>query len=522
MKRLTVAAIVLALAALVSVDFDLTSGWREPEEDPGVADTGADVQAPKLLTTQRTDDPTGATAQAPMPPRMKLLRVSVLDEEGEAVSGMELRLTVSGQVLVQRTGSSGVAEFRVAREGAGLEFGETPQWVHPMQRYVNPDELSLEVRLEHGHVVSGRVLDEDGNAVPGASVHVKEKHAVWLAGSGVYYLESNEDGQFQVRVPRPWKGASVTAWAPKARSRLVTTTHFLPLPPSASTQLVLKTPNSLAGRVYTTGPPPVGSVVFKECDTGTAYPFGGSLAVKAGVFSTDGVPRGRYRALFLSASPSSGDSESVTISVPGPDVILESPATKSFRFESTTPVGPQQSVRWIRHTGWGEPTGGHRARQDLWLSRCSLPYVRVIDAVLTGSHTWSIHGVVPGEGFFYFADATRGRCATASATEPGASTLLDKAQPGVVRSGKVTAWWWWDEGMTVQASGRRCYVSCAVDDNGEFTLPPLPRGATALLGWRRRADGDKWVESGDFDGQVGPGKPPAGRVEFTRSAIMLD
>jgi len=148
------------------------------------------------------------------------IAVTVIDETDQPVPDPELELvTTSGEVISKRKartgdlvsfGPIGQGDYLVRATAAGFVPGAMPV-------KVGSGEASVELQLQKGTVISGRVLDEYGRPAPGVSVLITPTGDTVVADA---------EGKFSANVPSPglyelhahhsdWGGGNVKVTAPK-------------------------------------------------------------------------------------------------------------------------------------------------------------------------------------------------------------------------------------------------------------------------------------------------------------------
>lgn len=149
------------------------------------------------------------------------IAVTVIDEGDQPVPEAEVELlTPTGEPIAKK---------KAARTGDLLTFGPIGQGDYSVRANapgfvsailpvkVGPGEASVEVQLQRGTIISGRVLDEYGRPAPGVSVLITPTGDSVLADA---------EGKFSANVPSPglyelhahhsdWGGGSVKVTAPK-------------------------------------------------------------------------------------------------------------------------------------------------------------------------------------------------------------------------------------------------------------------------------------------------------------------
>lgn len=148
-----------------------------------------------------------------------LVQVTAVDENEQPVPNPELTLlTLSGEVVMQkkvRTGEAaalgpvGQGDYNVRAVATGFSTSNTPV-------KVGDTDQSLQVTLQKGTLISGRVLDEYGRPAPGVSVLISPTGETVVA---------NQEGHFDAAVPSPglyelhahhsdWGGGQIKVTAP--------------------------------------------------------------------------------------------------------------------------------------------------------------------------------------------------------------------------------------------------------------------------------------------------------------------
>lgn len=170
------------------------------------------------------------------------IAVTVIDEADQPVPDPEVELlTPAGEVVSKRKartgelvafGPVGQGDYLLRATAAGFVGASSPV-------KVGPGEVSVELQLQKGTVISGKVLDEYGRPAPGVSVLVTPTGDSVLA---------DQEGKFSANVPSPglyelhahhsdWGGGNLKVTAPK-------TGVELQLEPRAGAQVTV----SAAGR----------------------------------------------------------------------------------------------------------------------------------------------------------------------------------------------------------------------------------------------------------------------------------
>ncbi|MBI3183009.1 MAG: carboxypeptidase regulatory-like domain-containing protein [Myxococcales bacterium] len=148
-----------------------------------------------------------------------VLHVSVVDEGGEPVPDPELALaTHEGEVVQKRKGRQGeVQSFGPLGEGDYLLRGSANGF-KPSELPVSlrAGSQSVELTLERGTVISGRVLDEYGRPAPGISILVTPTGDSVLAdGEGRFTAQVPSPGLYQLHAHHSdWGGGLLQVTAP--------------------------------------------------------------------------------------------------------------------------------------------------------------------------------------------------------------------------------------------------------------------------------------------------------------------
>ncbi len=131
---------------------------------------------PHAAATEPAPDPTlaGRAANTLTTGIRWPFRVTVKDAAGEPVAGVTLR-TRSEEALPQCAGTSrdGSAEFVALQDSVVVGVDAGSEWVRPRGVVVERREPAGVVTLDRGHVIRGRVCDENGDAVADASIIVR-------------------------------------------------------------------------------------------------------------------------------------------------------------------------------------------------------------------------------------------------------------------------------------------------------------------------------------------------------------
>lgn len=231
--------------------------------------------------TVATDPPaTDAASRGNDPPPRVSIRMQ-LDADGRAVAA----IVPAGQPLrVRLAHPEGSAD---PRELDGIAPGE---------------RTSLRLDVGVGVPAVGRVVDEDGDAVPGATVRVS------LPGEGfglddrlVREVLSGQDGTFEVRGLRQTTHAFLALMAGRLQSRRVQ------VPVDAGTEpieLVLEAGGTISGTAFTpAGEPAAGARVRASYDVGFLMSQGAISAFRGGTAETVVGPDGTFVLTGLGAGP---------------------------------------------------------------------------------------------------------------------------------------------------------------------------------------------------------------------------
>jgi hypothetical protein len=155
-----------------------------------------------------TRDATELAVPAPRSVRSSKLVFTVEDMSGRPLSGVRLSLRSGGAFHEAATGSRGEASFSGLHEGSYSYLVHAPDGrelasaVSILLRY--GEEKSLTLRLGSGGLsISGRVLNRDGEPVPGialsATPHMPRSSVGRLVASGERSGWTSEDGSYEIR-----------------------------------------------------------------------------------------------------------------------------------------------------------------------------------------------------------------------------------------------------------------------------------------------------------------------------------
>jgi protocatechuate 3,4-dioxygenase beta subunit len=159
---------------------------------------------------------------------------TVEDESGRPLSGIQLSLRSGGAFHVAETGSRGEASFSDLPEGLYSYLVRAPDGrelasaVPILLRY--GEEKSLTLRLGSGGLsISGRVLNRDGEPVPGIALSAvpymprssvgrlvaSGERSAWTGEDGTYEIRGLEAGDYEVRTTATnrYPSARIITWA---------------------------------------------------------------------------------------------------------------------------------------------------------------------------------------------------------------------------------------------------------------------------------------------------------------------
>ncbi|MCK4627305.1 MAG: carboxypeptidase regulatory-like domain-containing protein, partial [Phycisphaerae bacterium] len=140
------------------------------------------------------------------------IRGIVLDQQGKPVSGASVCVLPGGDRGVI-TGEDG--KFEVSARSHAWPDGQEPQIVlvarHLQQNLtaaveVEDESKPLEVRMQPGAMLAGRVTEESGKPIPGARVTVMLNHRMWGSSIRSGQLATDAQGRYEIKaIPAGWK-----------------------------------------------------------------------------------------------------------------------------------------------------------------------------------------------------------------------------------------------------------------------------------------------------------------------------
>lgn len=172
---------------------------------------------------QDLDGDSGVAARVPLEPA-GVIRGRLLGAMGDPVSGVEIELdplrTGGQRMLPARvvSGRGGTFQFDGLPPGEAFVLELSPSWAPPVRRYVETG-ADIELRLEAGATMLGRLVDEEGNGIGAGRIELfqdpeAEELPIRITGDGhsIEPATSDSEGRFSLApIPRGLHGALITA-----------------------------------------------------------------------------------------------------------------------------------------------------------------------------------------------------------------------------------------------------------------------------------------------------------------------
>lgn len=175
--RLTLLVGAVAVCALALFLF----GWGADGVGRSMWDPAGVVNEGSARAAEDDARPGAVEAVIAEPPRELVgVQILVTDPAGVPVSGAELRRSTTldgGDEVVAVTGARGILAFEAGTPAAMVVL-HASYLPYPIEEHV---ELPREIRLDRGHRVSVRAVDDDGRPVPGVEVSVRQAPVAWSA-----------------------------------------------------------------------------------------------------------------------------------------------------------------------------------------------------------------------------------------------------------------------------------------------------------------------------------------------------
>ncbi|GIG21625.1 hypothetical protein Cch01nite_23490 [Cellulomonas chitinilytica] len=179
----------------------------------------------------------------------------------------------------------------------GETYDDTGSWNPTRVTVGAADVTGIDAVLDRAATIAGRVVDADGNPVPGVSVQLSSAAFVYsfatTGADGTYSAGRLRPGDWRISFTAPYGSAWVSELYDDART--ADTQTVVTLAPGASTTLhdaVLARGGTISGRVLAPdGTPRAGIEVFASTGTGDG---GGATTGADGGYTITGLPDGDY------------------------------------------------------------------------------------------------------------------------------------------------------------------------------------------------------------------------------------